>query len=389
MGETTTRLRRVRPRGDAAAAGEEVEGELIRRLVEVGGQLLEPRQAGAGGALGGGDDGAALCLVGGQRARGVGLFLEAGGQREGVLDGEFGAGADGEVRGVRGIAEQHRAAVRPARVDDRTERGPGGVVGVQRTAAQRLGEGLGAPRRRLLLIGPVEPGGPPDLFPHLDDDGAGIAREGVGVELYHPVLRFRDLEPEGVEGEVGGEPDVAAAVGGQPRAEGGGVGGAGGAVHPVGGDDQVVGAGEFRGGRGLGAKAQVDAEGAAAPVQDVQQPAAAERGETVATGGQGAAPVDDVDVVPADELRLERAVDLRVGVLDAAEGLVGEDDAETEGVVGGIALPHGDLAGGVEAFEQGGGVEPGGPAADDRDPHGYFPCHLGVRFSVKAAWNSA
>jgi hypothetical protein len=51
----------------------------------------------------------------------------------------------------------------------------------------------------------------------------------------------------------------------------------------------------------------------------------------------------DVDVVPARELALHRAVDLRVGVLDAAERLVGEDDAEAERVVRRVALPDSDL----------------------------------------------
>lgn len=209
------------------------------------------------------------------------------------------------------------------------------------------------------------------------------------MELYDAVLGLGDLEAEGVEGEVGGEPDVAAAMGGQPWAEGVGMGGAGRAVHPVGGDHQVVRARQFGGGRGLGTEAQCDAEVAAALVQYGQQPAPPERREAVPAGGQGAAAVHDVDVVPADELRLEGAVDLRVGVLDAAEGLVGEHDAEAEGVVGRVALPDGDLSGGIEALEQDSGVQAARTTTDDGDPHGYFPCHLGVRFSVKAAWNSS
>lgn len=184
---------------------------------------------------------------------------------------------------------------------------------------------------------------------------------------------------------------------GEGGAEDVGVGPAGHAVDPVGGDDQVVVGGQLGGGRGFGAEAEVDAEAGAALVQDLQQPAAAEGGEAVAAGGVDAAAVDDVDGVPADELTAEGTVDLGVGVLDAAEGLVGEDDAEAEGVVGGVALVNGDRAGGVEPLEEGGGVEPAGPAADDRDAphggsaarHGYLPRHFGGRFSVKAAWNSA
>lgn len=146
--------------------------------------------------------------------------------------------------------------------------------------------------------------------------------------------------------------------------------------------------GEFGGGRCLGAKAQPYPQGLTALVQDFEELTAAEGGETVAAGGQGAAPVDDVDVVPADELALEGGVDGGVGVLDAAEGLVGQDDPEAEGVVGGVALEDGYLAPGVEPFEQDGGVQPAGSAADDGDlqgrgggagaRHGQRPCHLGA-----------
>ncbi|GAA3214384.1 hypothetical protein GCM10020256_15180 [Streptomyces thermocoprophilus] len=130
--------------GDAAGAGEEVERELAGRLVDVEGEVLEPFEAGAGGPLGGGDDGPAFLLVGGEGVADGGLFVEAGGEGEGVLDGEFGAGADGEVRGVGGVAEQHHLAVGPAVVDDRAEAGPVGVVGAQRASAERVGEDLRA-----------------------------------------------------------------------------------------------------------------------------------------------------------------------------------------------------------------------------------------------------
>lgn len=116
----------------------------------------------------------------------------------------------------------------------------------------------------------------------------------------------------------------------------------------------------------------------------------AQRGETVPAGAVAYAPVHDVDVVPADEVLPERLVDDGVGVFDAAEGLVGEDHAEAEGLVGGVAFPDGDVTAGVEALQQGCRVEPAGAAADDRHAHeDYLPCHFGGRFSVKAAWNSA
>lgn len=154
------------------------------------------------------------------------------------------------------------------------------------------------------------------------------------------MLGFGDVEAEGVEGEVGGEPDVAAAVGGDAGSEGVGVCGAGGAVDAVGGDDEIVGGGEFGGGWGFGAEAEVYAEGCASLVEDFEESAAAECGESVSAGGEGVAAVDDVDGVPADELVLECAVDGGIGVFDAAEGFVGEDDAEAEGVVRGVAFPQ-------------------------------------------------
>ena len=74
-----------------------------------------------------------------------------------------------------------------------------------------------------------------------------------------------------------------------------------------------------------------------------------------------------VDVVPAGEAARHPFVDHRVGVLDAAERLVGEDDAEAVRVVGRVALPDRDLAARVELLGQSGEVEPAGAAADDRD----------------------
>ncbi|MDQ0940092.1 hypothetical protein QFZ67_001797 [Streptomyces sp. V1I1] len=235
-------------------------------------------------------------------------------------------------------------------------------------------EDLGAEVGGLLLVGRVEAGGPPYFFAHLDDDGAGIGGVRIAVQLHDTVLGLGDLEAEGVEGEVGGEPDVAAAVGGDVRRECVGVRLAGEAVHPVRRDDQVVRGGEFGGGRGWGAEAEAHAEGFAAPVQYLQQATSPEGGEAVPAGGEGAVAVDDVDVVPPYELVLERAVDDGVGVLDPAESLVGEDDAEAEGVVGGVALPDGDVAFGAEPLEQRGGIQPTGPTADDGHAEGASAC---------------
>jgi hypothetical protein len=46
-----------------------------------------------------------------------------------------------------------------------------------------------------------------------------------------------------------------------------------------------------------------------------------------------------VDVIPDREVPGEQLVESGVGLLNAAKSLVGEDDAETEGVVGRVPLP--------------------------------------------------
>ena len=77
----------------------------------------------------------------------------------------------------------------------------------------------------------------------------------------------------------------------------------------------------------------------------------------------------NVDVVPARELRRHGAMDRRVGVLDATERLVREHHTEPEGVVGGIALPHGDLVGRVELPSKRREVQSARPAPDNRNSH--------------------
>ncbi len=59
----------------------------------------------------------------------------------------------------------------------------------------------------------------------------------------------------------------------------------------------------------------------------------------------------------------------RVGVLDAAEGLVGEHHPEAERVVGRIPLPDPDLGVRTQLLGERGEIQPARPAAHHRDPH--------------------
>ncbi len=74
----------------------------------------------------------------------------------------------------------------------------------------------------------------------------------------------------------------------------------------------------------------------------------------------------DLDVVPVDELVGDRRVALRVVALEIVERLVGEDDAEAEGVADQVPLVDGDVDERRRLLHQDREIEPGGSGADDR-----------------------
>lgn len=124
---------------------------------------------------------------------------------------------------------------------------------------------------------------------------------------------------------------------------------------------------------GLGAVADVHGQVGAALLEDAQEVPAAEGREAVAARGEGVPPVPDVDVGPAGELGRHGLVDLVVGLGDAVERLVGEDDPEAEGVVGSVAFPDGDLPVWGELLGEGREVQSAGPSSYDCDAHGVPP----------------
>ena len=191
-----------------------------RVLVDVLAEVLEPLQARLRGALGGQHDGLALALVrveGGVDRR---LLVQAGGERQGVLHGELGARADGEVRGVGGVAEQHDVLVPPVLVAHRGEVDPPGVVGHHLVAVEHVGEQLPDPRDRLLvgLARGELPGGEARRSRPRRQTSSFISTmnvlpvgvERVAVDLHHAVRRLADVELEGVEDLVGAQPHVLA-----------------------------------------------------------------------------------------------------------------------------------------------------------------------------------
>jgi hypothetical protein len=59
-----------------------------------------------------------------------------------------------------------------------------------------------------------------------------------------------------------------------------------------------------------------------------------------------------IDVVPDRKVLREALVERGVGILDAAERLVGKDDPEPKSVVCSISFPDLDLVAGVEQLDQ-------------------------------------
>jgi hypothetical protein len=220
---------------------------------------------------------------------------------------------------------------------------------------------------------------------HLDDEGAAGAVVGVAVDLHDAERRLLHVELEGLEDQVGAQPHVLAASGLERRAEHVGVGGAHGRPGPVGGQHEVVLAAQLLGVRRLGPEEHRDAEVGAAALEDAEQLLAAHRREAVPAGRRRRPPVVHVDVVPAGEVPLHLGEHLWIGVLDPAERLVGEDDAEPEGVVRSVALPDGHLVARVELLDERGEVEASRASADDGDAHGsgYAACATVVNVAIE------
>ena len=120
------------------------------------------------------------------------------------------------------------------------------------------------------------------------------------MDLEHAVGGRAEDEGEGVQRQVGAEPDELGPVHVQGRAQLGLQQPPGGGVDPVGGDHQVAVGEGVQVGR-LPLEGQLDPDLAAAPLEDLQQPLAGDGREHVPAGADGPAAVDHVDGAPAGE----------------------------------------------------------------------------------------
>jgi hypothetical protein len=358
--------------GDALRARHEVERELQRRLPDVAGGVLEPLEARLGRLLRLQHLDVARVLVGRQHARDVARAVRAERieERDGVFHRELRARADREVRGVRGVAEQHHVAVVPALAAHGGKRAPDRAVGQELVAREVVCEQLRHERDRVLLRGVGEACPPPGVLRALDDPRRARLRatlERVGVHLEHAVLGLGEDESERGERLVRAEPGELAAPPIEARTKGLRVAFAERAAQAVAGHDQVrvrqvVGV-------DLGLEHERHAQLGAPPVEDLQELLARQPAEPVPGRAHARAALVGLDVRPVGEVLLDRGVALRVRDLKAAERLVREDDAPAEGVVRAVALVDGDLGVREALLEQEREVQPSGPSADARDLH--------------------
>ena len=152
LGDELRRAQREIVVGDRLGARHQPEGEARRVHVPEAPHVLEPDQRHVGGVLGLLDLEAPLGLVMRQRPLHVASAggLERFEQRDRVFHRELGAGADREMRGRLGVADQHDVVVRPAFAADGREVAPERAVDDQLVAGELLGEHAFEESRRLL-----------------------------------------------------------------------------------------------------------------------------------------------------------------------------------------------------------------------------------------------
>src|SRR6267142_3290767 len=331
-------------------------------------RLLEPFEAHLRGALQALDLGTAVLLVGGQRLLDLAVALERVGERDRVLDRELRARADREMRRVRRVADQHDVAMVPGGVADRREAAPERAILEEPVAPQLAGEETLDEGDRPILVGLVETGAPPRLFGCFKNERRGGRIVPVGVNAPEAVLAFLEQKRERGERIGRTEPDELVGAPVDVRLELLRVTTADGAVDAVGADHQIR-VGVSREIADLRLELEPHPELGAATLQDVEQALARDAREAVAPRGQHLATVVDVDGIPVSEAAGDLGVALAIGLGKALERRVGEDDPESERIVGPVPLDDRDVVAGVRLLHEQAEIEPGRTATDRDDPH--------------------
>ena len=289
-------------------------------------------------------------------------------QRNGVFQPQLGAGANGEVGGVGGVADEHDAVVLdPVAAENGGEVDPGraadmGGVGEQFVAIEIVGKDPPTGFRALLVAHVLEAEGVVDIGIAFDNEGRSVLVKLVGVGPDPAVLGFFEDKGKGIpERLLGAQPDKLVAAHINVAVEGLEVAVADFRVETVGSHDHIgIGeAGVDVLGRKLGFEVQLHAQFAAALVQHLQHALAPQADKAVAVGTLDLTLEVTVDHVPMDEFVDHALAADRVGLHQGVDGLVGENHPPAKSVVGPVALIHRDLVGRVVQLHANCQIQPG------------------------------
>ena len=353
--------------GDRLGSGHQPEGEARRVEAPEAAELLEPHQRHVGRMLRALNVLAPRRLEAGQALGHAPTSGEGGVQRDRILHGQLGAGADGEMRGRLGVAEQDDIAPGPARAADGREAPPVRAVGEESVARQLLPEHLLHEPRRRGLVHRIQAGASEGLRIGLQHPGAGAGLVLVAVGDEDALRTLAEEEGEGVEGPGAAHPGEAIGPQVHLRREVVAPAFPDGRVDAIRSHDQV-GLGEILR-RRFPPELHLDAERTGTLLQPQQQGAPGTAAEAVAADAVHGAAEMHLDIVPIGEAVGDGAVARGIGVAEGVQGLVAEHHPETEGIVSAIALHNRDARFWHVALGQDGEVEAGGSAADHRDPH--------------------
>ena len=295
-------------------------------------EVLPPGQARAGGVLDLLDLRPAHLLVLGQRSVEV-VWLAGHGRREGdsVLHCHLGAGANREVSGVCGVAEQgdRRAAdaVPPPLSPARLEVAPAGVIHQQRVAVDLPGEQLlqvvvaltVAAAGRLVYVELIKAGGGPGGLVGLDDESGDAVADRVTVHGEHAVRTAFVDERQPLERVAGAEPDELRSGGLDTGPERVPVTLPEPGICPIGRDDQVISRAEDCIDVRLRGEPDVHSFVRGLPLQQGKQHFALDRSHPVAAAAVALAVQAHLDGIPLHPVLGQRGPQHGIGRVDAGQ----------------------------------------------------------------------
>ena len=313
---------------------------------------------------------------------GIAQRLELAHQLDGIFQRELGARANRKVCGVHSIAHQHHMAVAvesgPVVALDSLEIEPSRAaqvagIGHQLLALQVLGKELFTKGNRGILIGLVQTVGQPDVLRAFDDEGGRLVVKLVDVRLEPAVFGLLEQKGEGVVQAVGAQPDVAVGPGDDVGLKDLGQTAAYAGIDAIAGDDQI-GIGEVQIGLRVLLKQQLHPQFLATRLQDVEQLFATDAHKTVTAGADHAVLEVQLNVIPMVKRLLHLIGGFNVPLAHVFERLVGKHHTPTKGVIGLVALYHGDVVVRAEFFHQQREVQAGRTTANAHDFHVHSLC---------------